>query len=184
MAGRLKDCKLFVFTDNSTVEGCFYQGNSKSPHLHALVLDLQPLEMTYGMTIHVIHISGQRMIAQGTDGCSRGSMMEGVMAGQDTLSFIDLAHTAVKHHLPLLTWVHSWMGRQKLEPLTSKRWFEEGHGIRGGFLDKHKIWMPTRKPKNELHLWAPQPSVVDAALEELLKGHYKRMDAFHVFLIP
>jgi hypothetical protein len=58
MAGRIKDCKLFVFTDNSMAEGCFYQGNSKSPHLHTLVLDLQTLEMTCGMTIHVIHISG------------------------------------------------------------------------------------------------------------------------------
>ncbi len=44
--------------------------------------------------------------------------------------------------------------------------------------------MPTHAPKNELHLWAPQPPVVDAALEELLKGRHKRMDTFHVVLIP
>jgi hypothetical protein len=31
----------------------------------------------------MIHISGKRMIAQGTDGCSRGVLMEGVMAGRD-----------------------------------------------------------------------------------------------------
>jgi hypothetical protein len=114
MAGRLKDCKLFVFTDISTAKGCFYWGNSMSPHLHALVLDLQTLEMTFGMTIHVIYISGQRMIAQGTNGCSRGSMMVGVMARQDILSFIDLACTAVKRHPPILTWVRSWTGQPKL----------------------------------------------------------------------
>jgi hypothetical protein len=37
-AGRLRDCKFFLFTDNSTAEGCFYRGNSKSQHLHAPVL--------------------------------------------------------------------------------------------------------------------------------------------------
>jgi len=38
------------------------------------------------MVIHVIHVSGKRMIAQGTDGVSRGFLMEGVMAGDDMLS--------------------------------------------------------------------------------------------------
>jgi hypothetical protein len=90
-AGRLRDCELFIFTDNSTAEGCFYRGTSKSRYLHALILELRKVEMTCGMTIHVIHISGRRMIAQGTDGCSRGSMMEGVMAGKDMLDFIDLS---------------------------------------------------------------------------------------------
>ena len=61
-AGRLRDCELFVFTDNLTAEGCFHRGTSKSVHLHLLVLELRTLEMIYGMTIHVIHISGRRMI--------------------------------------------------------------------------------------------------------------------------
>jgi hypothetical protein len=89
-AGRLRDCEFFLFTDNSTAESCFYWGNSKSCNLHALVLKLRTLEMTYGMTIHVVHISGKRMIAQGTDGCSHGSLIEGVMAGADMLSFVNL----------------------------------------------------------------------------------------------
>ena len=71
-AGRLQDCELFMFTDNSTAKSCFYPGSSKLRQLHALVMVLRTLEMTYGMTIHVIHVSGKRMIAQGTDGCSRG----------------------------------------------------------------------------------------------------------------
>ncbi len=29
-ARRLRDCEFFLFTDNSTAEGCFYRGNSKS----------------------------------------------------------------------------------------------------------------------------------------------------------
>jgi hypothetical protein len=37
-AGRMRDCELFLFTDNSTAKGCFYRGTSKSPLLHELVL--------------------------------------------------------------------------------------------------------------------------------------------------
>ena len=47
-ADQLRDCKLFIFTDNSTAEGCFYRGNSKSVHLHVLALELRTLEMKYG----------------------------------------------------------------------------------------------------------------------------------------
>jgi hypothetical protein len=46
MTRRVKDYELFIFTNSSTAEGCFYQGNSKSACHHALVLDLRTLEMT------------------------------------------------------------------------------------------------------------------------------------------
>ncbi|KAL3782049.1 hypothetical protein ACHAWO_000288 [Cyclotella atomus] len=72
------------------------------------------------------------MIAQGTDGCSRGVLMEGVMAGH-------------------------------------KEWFQEGHGITSGHLDKHGVWMPDHEPSGKIHLWASPPAVADAMLEELLK---------------
>jgi hypothetical protein len=58
-AGRMQDCKLFLFTDNSTAEGCFHWGTLKSPLLHELVLGLRTLEMAHGMTIHMVHISGK-----------------------------------------------------------------------------------------------------------------------------
>jgi hypothetical protein len=140
--------------------------------------------MTHGMVIHGIHVLGKRMIAQGTDGCSRGSLMKGVMAGQDMLSFIDLANTAIERHPPLLDWVSSWTERPELKPLTPEGWFEEGHGIMGGTLDQHKIWIPNHGDKNGMFLWAPPPPVADAAMEELLKAQHKRTDTFHVVLIP
>jgi hypothetical protein len=46
------------------------------------------------------HLSGRRMIAQGTNGCLWGSLMEGVMAGQDMLTFIYLLRTAVELYPP------------------------------------------------------------------------------------
>ena len=124
-AGRLRNSEFFLFTDNSTAESCFYRGSSKSKLLHALVLSLRSLELEYGMTIHVIHISGKRMIAQGTDGCSRGSLMEGVMAGDDMLSFVDLGRSAVERHPPLLDWVRTWTGRSSLRPLSPEGWLRK-----------------------------------------------------------
>eukprot|EP00956_Cyclotella_meneghiniana_P034238 scaffold102682_cov132-Cyclotella_meneghiniana.AAC.1 len=58
------------------------------------------------------------MIAQGTDGCSRGVLLEGVMSGQSMLSFVDLDKTAVERSPELLPWIRSWCGKRDLNPLT------------------------------------------------------------------
>ena len=142
--------------------------------------------MEFGLTVHIIHISGKRTIAQGMDGCSRGSLMEGVMAGEDMLTFVDLVFPATEHHPPLLDWVHLWMNRLGLMSLSPEGWFEEGHGITGGVPDQNNVWIPTHEAAGEIHLWSPPPAVADAALEELLKARHKRTDTFHfhVLLIP
>ena len=182
--GELRDCELFLFTDNSTTESCFWRGSSHSPKLHQLVVRLRLLEMKQGLQIHLIHVSGKRMIAQGTDGCSRGFLMEGVMAGRNMLEFVDLHKSACERHPPLLDWIRSWTQRRSLEPLTPEGWFTDGHGITGGSLDKHGVWIPTHGPKNEMFLWAPPPAAADAALEELARARHKRTDTFHVIAIP
>ena len=106
------------------------------------------------------------------------------MAGLDMLSFVDLGRTALERHPPLLGWVRAWSDRATLEPLTPEGWFEEGHGIKGGYLDKHKVQIPNHEDKNQMHQWAPQPAVADATIEELLKARHKRLDTFHIVLIP
>ena len=116
--GRLRNCEYFLFADNSVAEGFYYRGSSKSKLLHGLVLRLRKLKMKYGMLIHVIHMSGKRMIAQGIDGCSRGSLMEGVMAGKDMLAFVDLEKSDVECSPTLLDWIRGWTGSTGLEPLT------------------------------------------------------------------
>jgi hypothetical protein len=50
------------------------------------------------------------MISQGTDGLSRGDMLNGVMGGADMLTFIPLALTAVERQPELMEWVDSWWG--------------------------------------------------------------------------
>ena len=110
--------------------------------------------------------------------------MEGVMAGQDMLHFVDLAKSAVERHPGVLDWIWSWTGREDLEPLTPEGWYEEGDGITGGSPDRRGVWIPTHGPKNEIFMWTPPPAVVDAALEELCKARHKRTDTFHVVAIP
>ena len=139
--------------------------------------------MEFGLTIHIIHISGKRMIAQGTDGCSRGSLMEGVMAGEDMLTFVDLATPATDRYPPLLDWVRWWTNLPGLLPLLPEGWFEEDHGIMGGVPDQNNVWIPTHEAAGKFHLWAPPPALADAALEELLKARHKRTGTFHVLLI-
>ena len=140
--------------------------------------------MKYGLLIHIIHVSGKRMIAQGTDGCSRGSLMEGVMAGKDMLSFVDLAKSAYERHPPLLDWIRQWTGLADLKPLTPEEWFVEGHGVVGGTKDRHGVWIPDHCPKGRTFLWLPPPAAADAMLEELLKSRHKRTDLYHVVAIP
>ena len=182
-AGRLQNCEFFLFTDNSTAESCFYRGSSKSDKLHRLVVRLRRLEMDHGLLIHLIHVSGKRMIAQGTDGCSRGFLMEGVMAGENMLDFVDLGKSAIDRHPLLLKWLQSWT-TPDLKPLKPEGWFVEGHGITGGKPDSHKVWIPTHEPSGCTHCWAPPPAAADAALEELAKARHKRTDTYHVIVIP
>jgi hypothetical protein len=69
--GKYDGFELFIFTHNSTAENAFWKGTSTSRRLYELVLELQCLEHKHGLLLHVIHVSGRRMIAQGRDGLSR-----------------------------------------------------------------------------------------------------------------
>jgi hypothetical protein len=58
--------EIYMFTDNSTAEAAFWKGTSVSPQLFELfelVLRLKRLELEHDIILHVIHISGKRMIA-------------------------------------------------------------------------------------------------------------------------
>jgi hypothetical protein len=70
------------------------------------------------------------MIAQSTDGLSRGTLSKGVVAGKDMLSFVNLSLLAVERHPPIVEFVQSWVGLAigKGQVLKSEEWFVEGHG--------------------------------------------------------
>ena len=94
--GSLKGSEIILFTDNSTSEAAYYNGSSKSEKLFNLVLRLKKLEMHRQTKIHIIHVSGERMKEQGSDGLSRGNLNVGVMAGKVMLDFVPIHQTCLE----------------------------------------------------------------------------------------
>ena len=76
MSGHLRHTQLWLSTENSTAESCFVKGSSTSKLLHGLILRLRKVEMEYGVTIFLVHCTGARVVAQGTDGLLRGTLLE------------------------------------------------------------------------------------------------------------
>ena len=56
--GYLTGGEFWLFTDNTTAEGCFFRGGSSSKLLHDLVLRLRKIELDYDLTLHVVHVAG------------------------------------------------------------------------------------------------------------------------------
>eukprot|EP00978_Attheya_sp_CCMP212_P037942 scaffold183200_cov67-Attheya_sp.AAC.3 len=81
---------MFMFTDNTTAEAAYWKGTSHSRKLFELVLRLKKLETKNDLVLHMIHVSGRRMIAQGTDGLSRGDHLQSVMQGLPMTAFMPL----------------------------------------------------------------------------------------------
>ena len=183
--GKLLDSEMFLFTDNSTSESAYHNGTSKSKKLFSLVVELKLMEIMYSLKVHLIHVSGTRMIAQGTDGISRGMLMEGVLAGKGMLSFIPIAKPCHLRSPSLLRWVRGWILEPTIQPLTEMQWLWEGHGL------KHTPWtnldgmeFPIRDTKLTTCLWCPAPSIASVALEEIRKSRHKRPDLLHIFICP
>ena len=157
--------ELFIFTDNQVTESAFYKGTSKSKTLFDLVLQLKKLEMEGQLFLHVVWVAGTRMIAQGTDGFSRGDLENGVATGASMLSFVPLNETAFERQPNLETWILSTIPLGVWCTLDSTGWYERGH-----------------TPGN--YVWAPPPAAAPAALEQLCEAKHIRPDCGHVFVCP
>jgi hypothetical protein len=70
--GRLDGCEVFLYTDNQTAEGSYFRGTSTIRALFELIVNLYKLQMQFNFILHVVWISGTRMIQHGTGGLSRG----------------------------------------------------------------------------------------------------------------
>jgi hypothetical protein len=164
--GLLKDTELFLFTDNTTSESAYFKGTSKSKKLFGLVLRLRKLQMNHGMHLHVVHVAGKRMMAQGTDGISRGDMLTGVFAGRSMSEYVPLHLTALERSPALLTWINAWFPKELtvLEPVD---WYDK-------VLDEELTCC----------LWTPAPAAADAAVEQLCMANLKRTSTTHIIIIP
>jgi len=66
-----------LFTKKIVAECAFFRGTSSNPLLFEIILHLKQLELSHSLQLHVVHIAGSHMMAQGTDGLSRGVMGDG-----------------------------------------------------------------------------------------------------------
>ncbi|GFH53884.1 hypothetical protein CTEN210_10360 [Chaetoceros tenuissimus] len=184
----LEGVEMFLFTDNSTAEAAFYKGSSSSEWLFDLVVRLSVLEMTRNCKIHIIHVAGTRMIAQGADGLSRGALTEGVMKGEAMKSFVPLHQSALDRDPALEPWLRDWFesaGRnqgQDLEFLSMEDWFERGHDILEGSVNVDGQWVPNYVSGN--FVWSPPPSLALPCLEEIRRARHKRQESTHIFICP
>lgn len=179
--GLLNGATVIFATDNQTVEQALHKGNSSDKELYELVLEFRLLEMHSGAVFIVTHVSGKRMIAQGTDGVSRGSLNQGVTTGSPMLLFCPWNKSAFDVQPNLLTWLRNNMWSD-LEPLTPEDWYERGHDLNGGYYDTKGFWR--NNIKKGKYIWAPPPAAADACLEQLRIARLKRQNSFHVIVIP
>ncbi len=61
--------------------------------------------MEHDLQIHVVHVSGKRMIAEGADGLLRTDHGEGVMLGKDIRTYIPLHLDPVIREPKLGAWI-------------------------------------------------------------------------------
>ena len=177
----LRGKEVFIFTDNSTAERAFHKGSSSSIKLFELVVQLRELETRGECQIHFHHVSGKRMIAQGADGLSRGNLNEGVMKGKRMLDFVPTHLDAIQRSPELFDWLTEQIP-EEIEHLSPEGWFERGHDIKGGTVNREGIWIPKFKKSN--FLWTPAPAAAATAVEELRKARLKRQASTHLFLCP
>jgi hypothetical protein len=160
-----KGTELFMFTDNFVTERAYFSGTSKSKTLFELILKLQQLEMKGELFIHLIWVAGTRMIEQGTDGVSRGDLVNGVMGGKAMLDFVPLNLGVYQRSPDLVEWIAEACGGG-WKTLATEEWFHQVHLQEGRFI------------------WSPAPAIADAALEQLCETRHTRPMSAHIFLCP
>jgi hypothetical protein len=184
--GNLTNAEVFMFTDNATVEACASNGSSSSPKLLNLVVRLHALTSKVGVKINIFHVAGTRMIAQGTDGVSRGYLGQGVMAGEAMNIHIPIHLSAIERApLDLVPWIQSWSGGKETVVLDEAGWFQAGHDIEGwepGVLDGFN--RPVLAQRSRVYIWSPAPLAAEVAIAELRKARIKRQTSFHIFVCP
>ena len=181
--GTLAGTELFVFTDNSTAESAFSKGSSSSRMLFELVLRLRKLEMAESCKIHLSHVSGKRMIAQGSDGLSRGNLTEGVMRGADMKGFIPINKTAFERSPGLRKWLDEWT-QGECTFLDTTGWYTKGQELVEDAWEFNSDGrrLPVTQPGT--FVWSPPPVAGGIAMEELRRSRHKSEKSTHVVVIP
>lgn len=169
MEGQMEGREVFLITDNSVFESCFYKGYSDSPKLTDIIFDLRKAQRDGGVIVHVIHVAGKRMKEMGIDDLSRGHLMDGIIAGKHPLSFFPFNEGANERSgSKLKPWIESWWENWDGGPLvemTKDLWFESRH-VKGA------------------RLWMPPPAAMGTVMEVFNEDRIADMKTTHIFAIP
>ena len=137
------------------------------------MLRLKKIEKEGDLFIHLVHVSGTRMIWSDVDGLSCGDHNAGVMAGEAMTSFVPLSQNAAEHSTSLLPWLRSWA--TPMVESSSKQ-------------VKVLLVSPTEwcdpHPSGGTYVWMPPPAAAAAAVEWLGQSIHKRPDSVHIVLVP
>jgi hypothetical protein len=156
---------IFICTGNSTAEAALWKGTSSSEPLFELVLCLKILEMLKGLILHVVHVSGRRMIAQGADGLSQADHSKGVMQGKPMEDFISLHLSSTQREPAVKEWFDKVTQGLDFGWLSPKGSFTEAH-TQGNFV------------------WDIPPAAAEVVVEQLDFARLKRPSRFILFLFP
>ena len=121
--------------------------------------------MSSDLIIDVIHVAGTRMMAQGTEGISRGDKSMGVMRGIPMEDFCPLNESAFERSPELKTWLMAATKLLDSVSLEPEDWFLRGQGF-GNFV------------------WSPAPAAADVVVERLGKACHKRPSSLHLVAAP
>ncbi|KAL3801862.1 hypothetical protein ACHAWO_003868 [Cyclotella atomus] len=168
-AGFHDGCELWQATDNAVAvwSAVCNKGMSSVRHLFDLLVDIKVLCHKHNVFYHCFHISGERMIATGIDGLSRGDKESGIALGYDLRDFLPLNVSAFDYpDNKLEEWCNSWMGDDYSPPAAPIDWF-----------------FKAQKPG--IHVIAPPAAAALVALNEVARGRHKRPRyVTYVILIP
>ena len=177
--GELSRAMLIMGTDSAVVEGAVDKGNSSSKELFRLVCRLRKCQMRYGFALFITHVAGTRMIAQGTDGLSRGVLNKGSLATGSVRNYLPVNLTALDRSEELASWLRTWLLPETIF-LSPEQWFIEAQDLRF----KGSVTPREMSVKRGCYLWAPQPCIANVALELLRTARLKRHQSLHVMIIP
>ena len=179
--GVIRDQELFVFTDNFTFESCYYKGHSTNELLTDLILELYLAAQAGNVKLHVIWVAGSRMKAWGIDGLSRGDTTEGLMAGEDPVSFVPLALDANERSGgKVLRWIESFLretgGVLESEP---DRWWG---GVPPVLITKDNMFELNKV--SGTRIWIFPPAAMETVIECFNEDRVAHPENAHVFAIP
>jgi hypothetical protein len=156
---------VFYFTDNLVTYYIINSGASRVYSLHSLILRIKDLETKLKIRLEVVHVPGNVMIVQGTDGLSRGVWIGSDHTSQPTPSLTKTVFDPVRPHWMLSSWVQQQCGSSGIPSL--RDW--KNHWSSDMVLGQFGLWLPPPTMAQQLlyfllGLWAEQPLQTSFAL--------------------